>query len=71
MKIVTETAMTLIYPFRSPDAEVSKYDCRIVLYPDSTVKIVWDHAPLMELQDARTLAQALLHAAEMAERGQK
>jgi hypothetical protein len=71
MKVVQESAFTRIYPFRSPDAEVSKYDCCVVLYPDRAAKIVWENAPLMELNAVQKLAEALLYAVEVSQKGLK
>lgn len=71
MKVVQGTAATVIYPFLLPDAEVSGHDNRIVAREDGTVKLIWVDAPLMSAEAARKLAEALLHASEVAEKGQK
>lgn len=70
MKVVPGN-VTLIFPFVSPDGqEVSSSTCLIV-YPNSNIKIVDCGPVVITPEAARKLAQALLHAAGVAEAGRE
>jgi hypothetical protein len=67
MKVVSRNETTLIYPLLEPEAEITYWEY-IVVYPgDIRLKGFYDVA--LTPQEARKLAQALLHAVEIAEKG--
>lgn len=72
MKVVTSDSVSLIYPYVHPDGkEESGLDTCIVVRPDKTLKLLWADAPIMTPAAARMLAEALLHAVEVAETGRE
>lgn len=70
MKIIEGQTATVIYPFVLPDGEASGNDLRLIIWPHGTIKL-WIGQPVLLPEAAKILAQALLHAVEIAQKGQK
>jgi hypothetical protein len=70
MKIVVRDDRTLIYPFLQPDELPTVLTGCIIIYKTGAIRLDELDA-MMDAGAARTLAQALLHAVEVAEKGQK
>lgn len=71
MKIVTKNKETRIYPFLKPEAEGGS-DTYIIVRERGVIRLDQSSRFLvMSAEAARTLAEALLHASEIAQKGQK
>lgn len=71
MKVEVDNEVTRIYPFAPVDGEPGIGAEFIIVYPNKTLRHVRSHRAVMTTEMARTLAEALLHAAEIAEKGRK
>lgn len=71
MKVVTSNETTQISPFLKPDAEGGS-DTRILIRKRGTIMLSQSSTiTVMSTEAARTLAEALLHAVQIAQNGQK
>lgn len=71
MKVEAGNGVTWIYPYVEPEGEPGPSAEFIAIYPNKTIALVRPHTVRMSADNARKLAQALLHAAEIAQNGQK
>lgn len=71
MKVEAGSGVTWVYPYVEPEGEPGPSAEFIAIYPNKTIALVRPHTARMSAEDARKLAQALLHAAEMAEKGRE
>lgn len=71
MKVVATENGTVIYPFVKPDSEVVGFRERIEIWPDGAMNLYWDNKVRLDAEAARTLAESLLHAVEIAQNGLK
>lgn len=67
MKIVTSENTIFIHPFVLADGEPNNSE-KIIAWPDGGIMVSLGR-PMMNAEAARKLAQALLHAMEMVEKG--
>lgn len=71
MKVVTKNKEARIYPFLKPEAEGGS-DTYIIVRERGTIRLDLNSRTLvMSAEAARTLAEALLYASEIAQNGQK
>lgn len=67
MKVSVDYEVTRIYPFIQADGEPGVSSEYINVYPNGTLRLVRPHRAVMTPEAARMLAEALLHAAGLAE----
>lgn len=68
MKVVATENGTIIYPFVKPDSEVVGFRERVEVWPDGTMNLYWDNKVRLDAEAAQKLAEALLHAANIAQK---
>lgn len=71
MKVVASENGTIIHPFASPDQQGGDPNEYIIVYPNGSITLSRRPWPEMDAEAARQLAEALLHATEIAQSGQK
>ena len=71
MKVEAGNGVIWVYPYVAPEGEPGPSAEFIAIYPNKSIQLVRSHAVRMDAEAARTLAQALLHAAEMAGKGRE
>lgn len=67
MKVITGDSVTIIFPFVAEDEEPSEATVQIMAFHDGGVKL-WMAGALMDAERVGLLVEALLHAAELAEK---
>lgn len=69
MKVMQADSVTFIYPFVEQENDVGASE-RLIIWPNGSIKLLTGDL-LLDTKAARTLAEALLHASEIAKNGQK
>lgn len=71
MKVEAGNGVIWVYPYVEPEGEPGPNTEYIAIYPNKTIQLVRLHTTRMSAKAAHTLAEALLHAAELAENSKK
>lgn len=71
MKVEAGNGVTWVYPYVEPEGEPGPSAEFIAIYPNKSIQLVRLHTVRMSVEVAQMLAQALLRAAEMAEKGRE